>query len=128
MATQIEVPPLGESVKQAILVAWHKKEGESVATDEPICELETDKANVDLPAPAAGDAVLRAGAPPEIDLLGEDVERLLRRNAYGHAHRRAVAGRTHRFFALALLSAYSLNEASSCVQKASTCSTHVRRA
>jgi len=54
MATQIEVPPLGESVKQAILVAWHKKEGESVAIDEPICELETDKANVDVPAKASG--------------------------------------------------------------------------
>src|SRR5437016_13774949 len=54
MATQIEVPPLGESVKQAILVAWHKKEGESVTTDEPICELETDKANVDVPAKTAG--------------------------------------------------------------------------
>ena len=54
MATQIEVPPLGESVKQAILVAWHKKEGESVATDEPICELETDKANVDVPAKTSG--------------------------------------------------------------------------
>src|SRR5436190_21512569 len=54
MATQIEVPPLGESVKQAILVAWHKKEGESVAIDEPICELETDKANVDVPAKTSG--------------------------------------------------------------------------
>src|SRR2546421_1047541 len=54
MATQIEVPPLGESVKQAILVAWHKEEGESVAIDEPICELETDKANVDVPAKTSG--------------------------------------------------------------------------
>src|SRR6185295_19799790 len=54
MATQIEVPPLGESVKQAILVVWHKKEGEAVSTDEPICELETDKANVDVPAKASG--------------------------------------------------------------------------
>src|SRR6185503_19041194 len=54
MATQIEVPPLGESVKQAILVAWHKKDGETVTTDEPICELETDKANVDVPAKTSG--------------------------------------------------------------------------
>ncbi len=54
MATQIEVPSLGESVKQAILVAWHKKDGEQVATDEPICELETDKANVDVPAKTSG--------------------------------------------------------------------------
>src|SRR6185436_16250942 len=54
MATQIEVPSLGESVKQAILVAWHKKEGEPVSIDEPICELETDKANVDVPAKTSG--------------------------------------------------------------------------
>ena len=51
---ELVVPPLGESVKQAILVAWHKKEGELVATDEPICELETDKANVDVPAKTSG--------------------------------------------------------------------------
>lgn len=54
MATQVQVPALGESVKQAVLVRWHKADGEAVAVDEPICELETDKANVDLPAPAAG--------------------------------------------------------------------------
>src|SRR5262249_37347699 len=54
MATQIEVPPLGESVTQAILIAWHKADGEVVALDEAICELETDKANVDVPAQAAG--------------------------------------------------------------------------
>src|SRR5207249_2404310 len=54
MAIQIEVPALGESVKQAILVKWHKRDGESVSVDEPIAELETDKANVDVPSPAAG--------------------------------------------------------------------------
>src|SRR5256886_331001 len=54
MATQVDVAALGGAVKQAILVAWHKKEGESVATDEPICELETDKANVDVPAKTSG--------------------------------------------------------------------------
>src|SRR2546430_17707423 len=54
MATQVDVAALGGAVKQAILVAWHKKEGESVAIDEPICELETDKANVDVPAKTSG--------------------------------------------------------------------------
>src|SRR5579875_1540343 len=54
MATSIEVPALGESVKQAILVKWHKADGEAVKADEPVCELETDKANVDVPAPASG--------------------------------------------------------------------------
>src|SRR5438876_6381102 len=54
MATNVDVPALGESVREAILVKWHKNDGDSVAVAEPIAELETDKANVDVPAPAAG--------------------------------------------------------------------------
>ena len=54
MAIQVEVPTLGESVTQAILISWHKKDGEQVAAGEPLCELETDKANVDVPSPGAG--------------------------------------------------------------------------
>lgn len=54
MATQVEVPALGESITQAILVRWHKQDGEQVAADETICELETDKTNVDIPSPASG--------------------------------------------------------------------------
>jgi 2-oxoglutarate dehydrogenase E2 component (dihydrolipoamide succinyltransferase) len=54
MAIQVEVPTLGESVTQAILIAWHKNDGEQVAAGEPLCELETDKANVDVPSPGAG--------------------------------------------------------------------------
>ncbi len=54
MATQVQVPSLGESVTQAVLIAWRKADGESVSLDEPICELETDKANVDIPAKAGG--------------------------------------------------------------------------
>jgi 2-oxoglutarate dehydrogenase E2 component (dihydrolipoamide succinyltransferase) len=54
MATPVEVPRLGESVTSAILIAWLKKDGDTVAKDEPLCSLETDKANVDLPSPVAG--------------------------------------------------------------------------
>jgi 2-oxoglutarate dehydrogenase E2 component (dihydrolipoamide succinyltransferase) len=54
MATSIEVPSLGESVTQAILVKWHKADGQAVNVDEPLCELETDKANVDIPAKVSG--------------------------------------------------------------------------
>ena len=54
MATQVKVPPLGESIKQATLIKWHKNDGDHVEADEPLCELETEKANVDLPAQAAG--------------------------------------------------------------------------
>ena len=54
MAISVQIPPLGESVTQAVLVKWHKKSGQQVQKDEPVCELETDKANVDVPSPASG--------------------------------------------------------------------------
>jgi 2-oxoglutarate dehydrogenase E2 component (dihydrolipoamide succinyltransferase) len=54
MAIQVKVPGLGESVKQAKLLKWHKHDGEAVKIDEPLCELESDKANVDIPAESAG--------------------------------------------------------------------------
>jgi len=54
MAIDVEIPGMGESVTEVILIEWLKGEGEQVERDEPICILETDKANVDLPAPAAG--------------------------------------------------------------------------
>ena len=54
MALSIQIPSLGESVTSAVLVKWHKKTGDNVVRDEAVCELETDKANVDLPAPADG--------------------------------------------------------------------------
>jgi 2-oxoglutarate dehydrogenase E2 component (dihydrolipoamide succinyltransferase) len=54
MSTNVPIPPLGDSVSEAVLLKWHKQDGEAVKQDEPLCELETDKANVDLPSPAAG--------------------------------------------------------------------------
>lgn len=54
MAVDVEIPEMGESITEAVLIEWLKGEGEYVERDEPICVLETDKANVDLPAPAAG--------------------------------------------------------------------------
>ena len=54
MSISVKIPPLGESITDAVLVKWHKKAGQSVSKDEPLCELETDKANVDVPSPSAG--------------------------------------------------------------------------
>ena len=54
MAVDVEIPEMGESVSEVVLLEWIKAAGEYVERDEPICILETDKANVDLPAPAAG--------------------------------------------------------------------------
>ncbi len=54
MSTEIRVPTLGESVTEATIGQWFKKVGDSVAADEPIVELETDKVTIEVPAPAAG--------------------------------------------------------------------------
>ena len=54
MATEIRVPALGESVTEATVARWFKGIGEPVARDEIICELETDKVALEVPAPAAG--------------------------------------------------------------------------
>ena len=48
------VPSLGESVTEAVVASWFKKVGNAVKADEPLCELETDKVSVEVPAPAAG--------------------------------------------------------------------------
>ena len=54
MSTEIRVPTLGESVTEATIGQWFKKVGDSVAADEPIVELETDKVTIEVPAPSAG--------------------------------------------------------------------------
>jgi len=54
MSTDIKVPTLGESVTEATVAKWFKQVGDSVAADEPLVELETDKVTVEVPAPAAG--------------------------------------------------------------------------
>ncbi|XYD08574.1 2-oxoglutarate dehydrogenase complex dihydrolipoyllysine-residue succinyltransferase [Methylobacterium sp. NMS12] len=54
MATDILVPTLGESVSEATIGRWFKKPGDTVAADEPIVELETDKVTLEVNAPAAG--------------------------------------------------------------------------
>jgi 2-oxoglutarate dehydrogenase E2 component (dihydrolipoamide succinyltransferase) len=54
MAVEIRVPTLGESVTEATVARWLKKVGESVAIDDPLVELETDKVTLEVNAPAAG--------------------------------------------------------------------------
>jgi 2-oxoglutarate dehydrogenase E2 component (dihydrolipoamide succinyltransferase) len=54
MAGEIKVPSLGESVSEAIIAKWLKAEGDAVAKDEPIVELETDKVSMEINASEAG--------------------------------------------------------------------------
>jgi 2-oxoglutarate dehydrogenase E2 component (dihydrolipoamide succinyltransferase) len=54
MTIEVRVPQLPESVADATLVSWHKKPGDSVARDENLVDLETDKVVLEVPAPSAG--------------------------------------------------------------------------
>lgn len=54
MTTKIEAPSMGESISEAIVASWSKNEGDYVEQDELIAELETDKVNLEVVAPAAG--------------------------------------------------------------------------
>ncbi len=51
---EVKVPQLSESVAEATMLVWHKKIGESVARDENLIDIETDKVVLELPAPVAG--------------------------------------------------------------------------
>ncbi len=54
MAEPVTMPQLGESVTEGTISRWLKAEGEEVEKDEPLCEVETDKVNSELPSPMAG--------------------------------------------------------------------------
>src|SRR6185436_9311321 len=54
MSIELKIPEVGESVREVQIGRWLKHEGDPVAQDENVVELETDKASMELPAPSAG--------------------------------------------------------------------------
>ncbi|WP_299816399.1 2-oxoglutarate dehydrogenase complex dihydrolipoyllysine-residue succinyltransferase [uncultured Jannaschia sp.] len=70
MTVDVKVPTLGESVTEATVATWFKKPGDEVATDEMLCELETDKVTVEVPSPATG--TLGEIVAPEGETVGVD--------------------------------------------------------
>ncbi len=72
MASEIRVPTLGESVTEATIAQWYKKPGDAVVMDEPLCELETDKVTIEVPAQSAGvlaEVVVNEGETVEVGAL-----------------------------------------------------------
>jgi len=69
---EIRVPPLPESVSTATLLKWRKQEGEAVAGDEVLVEIETDKVVLEIPAPAGG-VLKRIVKPDGANVLGDDL-------------------------------------------------------
>src|SRR6266536_2737677 len=74
MATEIRVPTLGESVTEATVGKWFKKVGDTIAADEPLVELETDKVTVEVPAAGGGPIEPRTmpPAPAAAKLIAEN--------------------------------------------------------
>src|SRR5450756_1670994 len=60
---QVTMPQMGESLTEGTVARWLKAPGAAVILDEPLCEITTDKADTELPAPGAG--VLRRIVAPE---------------------------------------------------------------
>lgn len=54
MADEVRVPALGESVSEAVVGSWARSVGDAVQADDVLCELETDKINIEVPSPSSG--------------------------------------------------------------------------
>ncbi len=70
MLLEIRVPEMGNDAKEAILVAWHRQPGETVAQGEPLADVMTDKVNVEIASPAAGTLRETRVAPDETVPVG----------------------------------------------------------
>src|SRR5690349_14453826 len=81
MATPVSLPALGESVTEGTVTRWLKNVGDTVAVDEPLVEISTDKVDTEIPSPVAGvlleikaaeDETIEVGA--ELAIIGEEGE------------------------------------------------------
>lgn len=71
MAREFRLPDIGEGLTEAEIVRWLVAEGDVVAADQPIVEVETDKAVVEIPSPYAGVVLSRGGAEGEVVEVGQ---------------------------------------------------------
>ena len=92
MAYEFKLPDLGEGLTEGEVARWLVEEGASIAEDDPLVEIQTDKATVEIPSPAAG-TVLRILVPEGhvapvgavLVVIGDEGEQLLRSVAAGPA-------------------------------------------
>ena len=67
---EFKLPDLGEGIHEGELLAWHVKEGATIKEDDPLCDMETDKATVTIPSPKTGVAVKLNGRPGDTIPVG----------------------------------------------------------
>ncbi|MDQ1260164.1 MAG: hypothetical protein QG643_1988, partial [Pseudomonadota bacterium] len=72
----IRVPDIGEGIAEVELVAWHVQPGDVVAEDQPIADVMTDKATVEIPSPVAGKVLALGSAVGQSIAVGSELVRL----------------------------------------------------
>lgn len=72
MAFEFRFPDVGEGITEGVIVAWRVKEGDTIAEDQVLAEVETDKAVVEVPSPKAG-KVLKLHAKENQEIKVGDV-------------------------------------------------------
>ena len=72
----IKMPDIGEGIAEVELVGWHVKEGETVAEDQLLADVMTDKANVEIPSPVAGKVLKLGGEVGKTMAVGSELIRL----------------------------------------------------
>ena len=70
-----KLPDLGEGAAEAEIAAWHVAVGDTVAEDQPLVDVLTDKATIEIPSPVAGTVVSLYGEPGEKRAVGSDLVR-----------------------------------------------------
>ena len=69
MASEVTLPALGESVTEGTVTRWLKQVGDSVAVDEPLLEVSTDKVDTEIPSPVAGTLIeIRANEDDTVEI------------------------------------------------------------
>ena len=95
MAMELRVPALGESVREATLGAWKHAEGDEVSVDEPLVEVESEKATVEVPSPGAGilrKILRKAGDTVAVGEVIAEIEQLGAQPAVAPTNGRKVDG------------------------------------
>ena len=72
----IKMPDIGEGIAEVELVAWHVKPGERVVEDQPLADVMTDKANVEIPSPVVGTVLALGGEVGEVLAVGAELVRI----------------------------------------------------
>jgi pyruvate dehydrogenase E2 component (dihydrolipoamide acetyltransferase) len=73
MITEFKFPDVGEGITEGEIIRWHVKEGELIKTDQTMVEVETDKANIEIPSPRSGKVMKILAREGEIVKVGQTI-------------------------------------------------------